>query len=92
MIKYKAGRNEDRDPVQSRCDSCKMKCNCIGKMETFADDAHYIIIVLNHEKQKHSPLADFCKETALDSSAGRVQFLYAVLEKTQDIYIKKIQL
>ena len=87
VLKYKAGRNVDRhfDPMQSRCDPCKMKYKYIGKMETFADDAHYIINVLNQEKYKYSPLADFGKETALDISAGHVKFLYAVLAKTQDI-------
>ncbi|XP_067656684.1 carbohydrate sulfotransferase 11-like isoform X2 [Haliotis asinina] len=39
----KIRKNEHWQPVKYRCDPCQFKPNIVGKMETFSDDARYVL-------------------------------------------------
>ncbi|XP_045199169.2 carbohydrate sulfotransferase 11-like [Mercenaria mercenaria] len=84
FIKYilylsESGRNINGhfSPMSNRCDPCSTHFNYIGKLETIADDAKYLISKWQKKfKDVNIVFEDFEKETVLDSARGHLRFLY----------------
>ena len=74
------------NPMSRKCDPCQMRYEYIGKMETFADDAKFIIAKMREKYQDvNIKFEEFDKETALDTAKGHTGFLFGVLKATQGI-------
>ncbi|CAG2190752.1 CHST11 [Mytilus edulis] len=69
-------QNKDRDghflPATDHCRPCFVKYDYIGKMETFADDVHFILKEFNLENYT-SVLKDFKTDSILDSITDTVE-------------------
>ena len=97
VLKHKAGEKVDRhfSPMQQRCDPCKMNYDYIGKMETFADDAHCILNVLNAEddnNNKRSPLVELSSESVVAVVESSTMLLFHNIEKTKGINYSSFKL
>ena len=97
VLKHKAGEKVDRhfSPMQQRCDPCQMNYDYIGKMETFADDAHCILNVLNAEddnNNKRSPLVELSSESVVAVVESSTMLLFHNIEKTKGINCSSFKL
>ncbi|XP_053404807.1 carbohydrate sulfotransferase 11-like isoform X2 [Mercenaria mercenaria] len=73
-------------PMLNRCDPCSTHFQYIGKLETFSDDAHYLISKWRNEfKDVELHFDDFEKETALDTARGHVNFLFSTKKILSEI-------
>ena len=97
MIKYLLYLHEHSKPIDQhfapmnkKCNPCNMQFDYIGKMESFADDAHFIISKL---RNKYADVVinfgDFDTGTALDTAQGHVRFLYQALNKVKHLRYPK---
>ena len=87
-------KGQSIDPHWSRmfkkCDPCKLSYDYIGKMEPFADDAHFLISKLRQKfKAVYIDFGDADTGSALDSAQGHVTFLYSVLKATKGLNYPK---
>ena len=73
-------------PMNTIYDPCRYTFDYVGKLETFASDAEFIIEKL---KEKNSNIqvnfADFDKETSIDRANGLTGLLFAKLRETKGI-------
>ena len=88
LIQFESGKYLDPHfaPMNTIYDPCRYTFDYVGKMETFASDAEFIIEKL---KEKNSNiqvnLADFDKETSIDRANGLTGLLFAKLRETKGI-------
>ena len=93
MIKFLVSRFENDQvidqhwaPMYKRCDPCKLTYRYIGKMESFTDDARFLIAKLREKyKNVYIEFGDADTSSALDTAQGHVKFLYGVLKATKDL-------
>ena len=77
-------------PMALKCDPCRIRYGYIGKMETFVDDAKFIIAKVREKYEDVDvQFGEFDTETALDTAKGHVGFLFGVLKATQGITYPK---
>ena len=97
MIKFLVTRFEQGQGIDQhwasmykRCDPCKLTYSYIGKMESFADDAHFLIAKLRQKyRDVYIDFGDADTGSALDTAQGHVRFLYGVLKATKDLAYPK---
>ena len=72
----------------------RLNYDYIGKMETFADDAHCILNVLNAEDKnsKRSPLVELSSESAVAVVESNTRLPFHNIEKTKGINYSKYKL
>ncbi|XP_053381724.1 carbohydrate sulfotransferase 11-like [Mercenaria mercenaria] len=64
-------------PMVKSCDPCLTHFHYIGKMETFKDDADFLISKWQNEFENVTiKFGDFEKESILDTAKGRIRFLF----------------
>lgn len=89
-----SGKNIDGhfSPMSDTCDPCSANFHYIGKMETFKEDADFLI---NKWKNEFDDITldfdDFQKETVLDTAKGRTNFLFQtkkILDEIKFPFIK----
>ena len=93
MIRFLVTRFENKQiidkhwsPMFEICGPCKFTYDYIGKMESFADDAHFLIAKLRQKyKNIYINFGDADTGFALDTAQGHVQFLYDILNKTKEL-------
>ena len=93
MIKFLVRRFETGQPIDQhwspmykRCDPCKLTYRYVGKMESFTDDAQFLIAKLREKyKNVYIEFGDADTGSALDTAQGHVKFLYGVLKATKDL-------
>ena len=93
MIKFLVTRFENGQlidqhwsPMYKTCDPCKVTYRYIGKMESFTDDARFLIARLREKyKNVYIEFGDADTGSALDTAQGHVKFLYGVLKATKDL-------
>ena len=88
VTRYENGQVIDRhwSPMFKMCDPCKFTYDYIGKMESFADDAHFLIAKLRQKyRDIYIDFGDADTESALDTAQGHVRFLYLILNRTKDL-------
>ena len=88
LIQFESGKHLDPHfaPMNTIYDPCRYTFDYVGKMETFASDAEFIIEKL---KEKNSNIyvnfAEFDKETSIDRANGLTGLLFAKLRATKGI-------
>ena len=100
MIKFLVTRFENGQPIDQhwspmykRCDPCKLTYRYIGKMESFTDDARFLIAKLREKyKNVYIEFGDADIGSALATAQGHVNFLYGVLKATKDLDYPKYNL
>ena len=93
MIKFLVTRfeNEERinkhwSPMFKKCNPCKFTYDYVGKMESFADDAHFLIAKLRQKyRDIYINFGDADTGSALDTAQGHVRFLYGILSSTKEL-------
>ena len=78
--------NDHWAPMIKRCDPCKLTYNYIGKMESFADDAHFLIAKLRQKyRDVYIDFGDADTGSALATAISHVRYLYGVLKVTKSL-------
>ena len=86
LYENQKGIDQHFSPMYKKCNPCEMQFDYLGKMESFYDDAHFIIAKLRKEfKDVYVQFGDFDTDTALDTAQGHVKFLYQALKATEGI-------
>ena len=82
--------NEHFLPMNGKCRPCHTRFDYIGKMESFADDAHFILGKLRSKyRDVFVNFGDFDTDEVLTSAKGHVGFLYQTLRATQGLNYSK---
>ena len=92
ITKFENGQGIDQhwSPMFKKCDPCKLSYDYIGKMESFTDDAHFLIAKLRQKyKDVYIDFGDADTGSALDTAQGHVRFLYGVLKATKGLNYPK---
>ena len=82
--------NPHFSPMNTKCRPCHTRIDYVGKMESFADDAHFIIGKMRSKYRNVSPLSNV--DEANTSTRGRVRRLYKTLSETQHLVYPKYKL
>ena len=92
VTRFEQGQGIDQhwSPMFKRCDPCKIAYDYIGKMESFADDCHFLIAKLRQKyRDVYISFGDADTESALDTAQGHVNFLYGILKATKELSYPK---
>ena len=84
QLRYDVNIDRHFVPMYERCNPCRMHFDYIGKLETFEDDANFIISKLNpNNVSAYSQLADINMETALWVAESSVKSLFSLFSMTK---------